>query len=317
MAAVPGLRSPYAMVGRLVFFGRMLDKIRLQAAGKLPDEFCANVGEGKPIFHDARTCAFLGVKHAAIQARTLQGGSDAEILAWAEARGIPRSDTDCRMWNQFLIKVGWRDDRTDALQARAAAHGYTGRGIATSFDFIEVDEGRDPLAGKPWELRAARAFVLTGVSGTGKTTVGQDLAAALGWSFRDADGFHSAANIAKMSAGHPLDDADRAPWLQAIHDYLVNALAHGENTVVTCSALKERYRAELKVDPAKVTLIILSASYPVLLKRLEARQGHFMKANMLQSQLETLEPPAADEVVIDVDRPPAEIVQAIRKECGV
>jgi gluconokinase len=161
------------------------------------------------------------------------------------------------------------------------------------------------------------AIVLTGVSGTGKTTVGRDLAAALGWSFRDADAFHSAANIAKMSAGIPLEDADRAPWLQAIHDYLVNALAHGENTVVTCSALKRRYRAELQVDPAQVTLIFLSATYEVLLQRLESRQGHFMKANMLKSQLEDLEPPTADELVVDVDRPPAAIVQAIRKECGV
>jgi gluconokinase len=141
------------MVGRLVFFGRMLDKIRLRAAGKLPEEFCVNVGEGKPFFHDARTCAFLGVRHDAILARTLQGGSDAEILAWAEARGIPRSDAECAIWNQFLIKVGWRDDRTDALQARIAAHGYAGRGLETSFDFIEMDEGREPLATKPWELR--------------------------------------------------------------------------------------------------------------------------------------------------------------------
>jgi len=317
MAAVPGLRSPYGMVGRLVYFGRMLDKIRLQAAGKLPEEYCANVGEGKPFFFDTRTCAFLGVKHAAIQARTLQGGTDDEILAWTEARGIPRNDTDCATWNQFMMKVGWRDERTEVLQARFAAHGLAGRGLVTAFDFIEADEGRDPLATKPWELRPARAIVLTGVSGTGKTTVGQALAAALGWSFRDADEFHSAANIAKMGAGIPLSDADRAPWLQAIHDYLMNALARGENSVVTCSALKRRYREQLQVDPARVTLIFLQASYEVLLQRLESRQGHFMKANMLKSQFETLEPPSGDEVAIDVDRSPAEVVAAIRKECGV
>jgi gluconokinase len=161
------------------------------------------------------------------------------------------------------------------------------------------------------------AIVLTGVSGSGKTTVGRNLAAALGWSFRDADEFHSAANIAKMSAGIPLGDADRAPWLQAIHDTLVNALAQGENIVVTCSALKRRYRAQLQVDPAQVKLIFLSASYPVLLKRLESRQGHFMKANMLKSQWDDLEPPAADELAVDGGRPPAVVVQAIRKECGV
>jgi gluconokinase len=315
MAAIPGLRSPYAKVGRLVFFGRMLDKIRLQAAGKLPEPWCANIGAGQPYFFDARTCAFLGLKHEELAARTLQGGTDAEILAWAESRGVPRSDQDCLMWNQFMMKVGWRDDRTEALQTRTRAHGYSH--VATAFDFIEVDEDRDPVASKPWELRTAQALVLTGVSGTGKTTLGESLAQALGWRFRDGDEFHSKENIAKMSAGVALTDADRAPWLQAIRDYLINALAHGENTIVACSALKAAYRQELKVDPAHVRLVCLQADYQVLLQRLEQRTGHFMKANMLKSQFEALEPPTADEFVVDADQPPAAVVAAIRKELGL
>jgi len=304
------------MVGRLVYFGRMLDKIRLQAAGQLPPAWCNNVGDGQPFFFDTRTCVFLGLKHDEIKARTLQGGTDAEILAWAESRGIPRIDADCAMWNQYMMKVSWRDNRSEALQARAAAHGFAGQ-AETSFDFIELDEGRDPVASKPWEQRPAQAFVLTGVSGTGKTTIGQALAQALGWSFRDADDFHPPANIAKMSAGIPLDDADRAPWLQAIRDYVINALAHGENAIVTCSALKRRYRAELKADPTRVHLIFLKADYDVLLARLQARQGHFMKANMLKSQFEDLEPPTADEFVVQVNQTPEAIVGVIRKEFGV
>ncbi len=150
MPNVPGLRSPYARVGRLVYFGRMLDKIRLHAAGRLPAEYHANLGEGRPHLFDARCCRFLGVKYADVAARTLAGGSDEEVLAWCEACGARRTDDECNVWNRFIMKIGWRDDRAAVLQDRVRAYGLTGKPIETFFDMIDYDEGRDPAATKPW-----------------------------------------------------------------------------------------------------------------------------------------------------------------------
>ncbi len=142
MSHVPGLRSPYDKVGRLVYFGRMLDKIRLHAAAQLPPEFVANLGEGNPRVLDARCCRFLGVAHADLAARTLAGGTDEEILAWAHARGAARSDEDCAVWNGFMAKLGWRDEVSERLQQRVREYGLADRGIETFFDLIEADEGR-------------------------------------------------------------------------------------------------------------------------------------------------------------------------------
>ena len=150
MPQVPGLRSPYVKVGRLVYFGRMLDKIRLHAAGQLPADYHANLGEGRPTLFDGRCCRFLGVKYADVAARTLEGGSDEEILAWCEARGTARTDEQCLIWNRFLMKAGWRDDSSGRLQERVRQYGLTGFPIETFFDLIDYDEGRDPVAAKPW-----------------------------------------------------------------------------------------------------------------------------------------------------------------------
>jgi gluconokinase len=158
--------------------------------------------------------------------------------------------------------------------------------------------------------------VLMGVAGCGKTTVGQKLAAALGWSFRDADEFHPPANIAKMAAGVPLDDADREPWLAAIRAHIAETLARGENAVVTCSALKARYREAVVPDPARVKLVHLHGSYDQILERLRARPGHFMKPAMLQSQFADLEVPT-DALTLDVSRAPEELVAAIRQTFGL
>jgi O-methyltransferase involved in polyketide biosynthesis len=147
MSFVPGLRSSYSKVGRLVYFGRMLDKIRLQAADKLPADYHANLGIG----FDARTCNFLGIAYADLKTRVLAGGTDAEILAWAHATGTPRSDDDCNTWSRFMTKIGWRDDRSAVLQERIAAYGLTGKPIETFFDLNEFDEGRDPVTGRFWE----------------------------------------------------------------------------------------------------------------------------------------------------------------------
>lgn len=155
-----------------------------------------------------------------------------------------------------------------------------------------------------------------GVAGSGKTTIGVKLARELGWEFRDADDFHPPANIAKMAAGIPLDDEDRGPWLLAIREFLTRALDRGESVVVTCSALKERYRAVVVPDPGVVKLVFLKGDYGVILERLRMREGHFMKETMLQSQFEALEPPVGA-LTVDVAQTPDQIVQQIRRELKV
>jgi gluconokinase len=151
MAHVPGLRSCYAKVGRLVYFGRMLDKIRLHAAGRLPAEYTGNLGDEKQNVFDGRCCRFLGVQYAALRERTLAGGTDEEILTWAHTQGTPRTDEECHIWNRFLTKLGWRDERSHVLPERIRASGLEGKTIETIVDHIEYDEGRDPVASRAWE----------------------------------------------------------------------------------------------------------------------------------------------------------------------
>lgn len=150
---VPGLRSPYLKIGRLVYFGRMLDKIRLHAAGKLPAEYIANLGDQQPGMFDTRCCRFLGVSYADIQSKTLSGMSDEEVLAWAEKTGGRRSDEECEVWNGFMMKRGWHDhpDNVARLKRRLAESGLQDQPIETFFDYIDADEGRDPLATRPWQ----------------------------------------------------------------------------------------------------------------------------------------------------------------------
>jgi gluconokinase len=151
MPHVPGLRSCYAKVGRLVYFGRMLDKIRLHAANRLPAEYVNNLGDEKMFQLDARICRFFGVPYAELKARTLQGGTDEEILAWFHARGTPRTDEECHIWNRFIVKLGWRDERSHVLPQRIKDAGLTGKTVETLVDHIEYDEGRDPVADRAWE----------------------------------------------------------------------------------------------------------------------------------------------------------------------
>ena len=160
---VPGLRSPYAKVGRLVYFGRMLDKIRLNAEGRLPADYQANLGDSKPGVFDTRCCEFLRVRFAEIEQRVREGepaapkpgegGADEAILAWAEARGGARTDAECAIWNGFMIKVGWRSGPAsdERLRQRIEESGLAGKTVETFFDFIDFDEGRDPVAARSWE----------------------------------------------------------------------------------------------------------------------------------------------------------------------
>lgn len=160
--------------------------------------------------------------------------------------------------------------------------------------------------------------IVGGVAGSGKTTVGTQLARRLGWRFADADTFHPPANVAKMRAGIPLTDEDRAPWLRAIGSWMDDLIAAGQSGVVTCSALKRAYRDELLCGRPAVTLIFLEVSRAVLVRRLTARLGHFFPEELLDSQLRTLEPPAPDERVLTLsaDDDTAHIVDEIVARVG-
>jgi gluconokinase len=155
-----------------------------------------------------------------------------------------------------------------------------------------------------------------GVAGSGKTTVGEKLAAQLGWQFRDADAFHPAANIAKMATGVPLTDDDRLPWLQAIRAYLDDCAARGERSVVTCSALRESYRRVLLAGRSDIRLVFLAGNFDLILGRVAHRVGHFMKADMLESQFAALEAPQ-NALTIDVAQSPDAIVAEIRTELSL
>lgn len=159
-------------------------------------------------------------------------------------------------------------------------------------------------------------ILIMGVAGSGKTTVGQALAAELGWIFADADDFHPPANVAKMAAGEPLTDADRAPWLAALRDFIAVRLRSGEKAVVACSALKQSYRAMLAPDRRQVPVVHLQGSPALIKARLGARRGHFLPPTLADSQFATLEPPA-DAVTLDAGASPAELVAAIRRALHV
>jgi gluconokinase len=155
-------------------------------------------------------------------------------------------------------------------------------------------------------------ILLMGPAGSGKTTVGELLAAQLGWEFMDGDSFHSPANIEKMAHGIPLDDNDRAPWLNAIRNAMLQWDAQRRNVVLACSALKRSYREQLQIN-SDVKLAYLKGSYELLRQRLHSRHGHYATEQLLASQFADLEEPA-DAIIIDVYRPPEEIVAEIRKQ---
>jgi gluconokinase len=159
-------------------------------------------------------------------------------------------------------------------------------------------------------IKGLSAVVVMGVSGAGKSTVGQLIAAQLGAPFRDADSFHPPANVTKMSSGQPLTDEDRWPWLRAIAAWIAEHRAAGTTCVVTCSALKRVYR-DIVTDSqrADVRIVYLKGDFQLIAARLAARKGHFMPPALLKSQFDTLQEPAADEhaIVAPIDATPEEI----------
>lgn len=157
-----------------------------------------------------------------------------------------------------------------------------------------------------------RFFIVMGVSGCGKSSVGQTLASRLGWSFYDADDFHPPENVAKMASGTPLDDSDRAPWLSTLHDLISSSLREDKPGVLACSSLKERYRQQLLDGNESVQIVYLKGSYDLIWSRMSARKDHYMKPHMLKSQFEALEEPS-NALTMDISMSIDDIVQEILK----
>lgn len=158
-------------------------------------------------------------------------------------------------------------------------------------------------------------ILIMGVSGSGKTTIGQMLAAQLNWPFVDGDSLHSAANIAKMSAGIPLTDEDRKPWLLALEGVMQGWITGQKSGIIASSALKDKYRQLLVTSP-EIKVVYLRGTYDLIYSRMQHRPGHYMKADMLKSQFAALEEPA-DALIVDIALPVEQIVATIRQHLTV
>ncbi|HEY3565070.1 MAG TPA: gluconokinase [Casimicrobiaceae bacterium] len=156
-------------------------------------------------------------------------------------------------------------------------------------------------------------LVVMGVSSSGKTTVATELSRRLHWELADADTFHSAANVHKMASGIPLTDEDRWPWLAAIAAWIDGVRAAGRHGIIACSALKRSYRDLLIGDRSDVRLVYLKGDFDLVARRMKQRHGHYMPAELLQSQFDTLEEPTQDEhpIVVSIDADPSSIAAEI------
>ena len=161
-------------------------------------------------------------------------------------------------------------------------------------------------------------LVIMGVSGSGKTTIAEQLSARLGWPFEEGDLLHPEANIAKMHAGIPLDDADRLPWLERVAAWIDGQRAKKQPGIITCSALKRAYRQIIVGDRPEVRLVYLRGGRDVMVEHLAGRHGHFMPPELLRSQIDTLEEPdpSEDPLTIDVGPPPAQVADEIIRLLG-
>jgi len=165
---------------------------------------------------------------------------------------------------------------------------------------------------RQWRDEFVAALVM-GVSGAGKSTIGEQLARRLGWRFTEGDALHPPQNVAKMRSGQPLTDADRAPWLTAVAQAIDDWRQRGQRGIITCSALKRAYRRQIIGDRGDVRLVFLKGPRVLIADRMAARHDHFMPASLLDSQFGTLEVPGPDEhpIAVGVDRPAREIVGRI------
>lgn len=159
------------------------------------------------------------------------------------------------------------------------------------------------------------ALILMGVSGSGKTSIGKALSAELDWSFFEGDDFHSEGNVARMKNGFPLSDADRIPWLESLSDLISDQLHAGNNIILACSALKEEYRRQLREGHDGVVFVFLDGDFELIWNRMQTRDDHYMKPEMLKSQFDTLESPS-DALKVNIDQKINNIVQEIVEFIG-
>jgi gluconokinase len=161
-------------------------------------------------------------------------------------------------------------------------------------------------------LIKGKALILMGVSGCGKSRVGKALADRIGWHFYDGDDFHPQANIDKMAGGIPLNDEDRLPWLQNLHDLISERNQQGASVIVVCSALKAKYRDILRADNPELVFVHLDGDFDLILQRMQARENHYMRAEMLKSQFDALEKPQ-NAIRVGIDQSVTRIVDEIIK----
>ncbi|CCD96875.1 putative bifunctional: 6-phosphogluconolactonase (N-terminal) (Pgl); D-gluconate kinase (C-terminal) [Bradyrhizobium sp. ORS 375] len=212
----------------------------------------------------------------------------------------------------MLFEVGGADKRPILTRVLAGEYLPANRARSNERTTFLIDAAA-------WPDTPPHALIVMGVASSGKSTVGEALGRRLGWRFEDGDSFHPPANVAKMSAGHPLTDEDRWPWLQAIADEIARCRAEGEPIIIACSALKKAYRKILVGDRGDVRLVYLEGDRELIGDRMGHRKGHFMPTGLLDSQFATLEPPAADEhpITVLVDAPVESIVDQVLQQLHI